>query len=71
MEDIGKCRGFHQVLEGFCSFTGDNSTYSFMHNKVHNIVRGTFCCAATSPNDPIFLVHHTQIDRIFQVGYKH
>ncbi|CAH8848927.1 unnamed protein product [Trichobilharzia szidati] len=70
-EDFGKCRGFHEVLEGSCSATGYNYTYSYMHNRVHNMVRGTFCCSATAANDPLFLVHHTQIDRIFTLWFKY
>ncbi|CAH8496529.1 unnamed protein product [Schistosoma turkestanicum] len=70
-QDYGKCRGFHQAIEGSCSVPGANSTYSFMHNKVHNMVTGTFCCASTSANDPLFLVHHTQIDRIFQLWFMY
>nr|AFR43576.1 tyrosinase 2 [Schistosoma japonicum] len=70
-EDLGKCRGFHQALEGFRSIPGSNTSYSFMHNKVHNMVSGTFCRSATAANDPLFLVHHTQIDRIFQLWYEY
>lgn len=67
IEDLLKCRGFHQALEGFCGRPGVNSTSLYMHNKVHNMVAGSFCCAATAANDPIFILHHSQIDRILQV----
>ncbi|VDP90630.1 unnamed protein product [Echinostoma caproni] len=69
-EDLKKCRGFHQALEGFCGPPGLNSTFLFMHNKVHNMVAGSFCCAATAANDPLFILHHSQIDRIFQVWFQ-
>ncbi|TGZ55461.1 hypothetical protein CRM22_010379 [Opisthorchis felineus] len=70
-EDDKKCRGFHQALEGFCSAPGTNEENLFMHNKVHNMVHGSFCCASTAANDPLFLLHHSQIDRITQVWFEH
>ncbi|VDN11547.1 unnamed protein product [Dibothriocephalus latus] len=69
-ESMVKCRSFHQALEGFCGRPDDNSTHLFMHNKVHNMVRGSHCCSATSTNDPLFILHHTQIDRIFELWFR-
>lgn len=65
---LRKCRSFHQALEGFCGRPGTDGRLRYMHNRVHNMVRGSTCCSATSPNDPLFLLHHTQIDRIFNVS---
>ncbi|TPP62724.1 Tyrosinase [Fasciola gigantica] len=70
VEDLRKCRGFHQALEGFCGPPGSNSTSGYMHNKVHNMVAGSFCCASTAANDPIFILHHSQVDRIFQIWFQ-
>lgn len=67
VEGMTKCRSFHQALEGFCGRSGANGTYMYMHNKVHNMVYGSHCCSATSTNDPLFLLHHTQVDRIFDL----
>lgn len=35
------------------------------HNVIHCTIRGPFMCAATSPQDPIFQMHHCNIDRIW------
>ena len=35
------------------------------HNNIHCMIRGPFMCAATSPQDPIFQMHHCNIDRIW------
>ncbi len=35
------------------------------HNVIHCTVRGPFMCAATSPQDPVFQMHHCNIDRIW------
>nr|AGC74039.1 tyrosinase precursor [Spirometra erinaceieuropaei] len=69
-EGMRNCRSFYQALEGFCGRPDDNSTYLYMHNKVHNMVRGSHCCSATSTNDPLFILHHTQIDRIFELWFR-
>lgn len=35
------------------------------HNNIHCDIRGPFMCAGTSPQDPIFQMHHCNIDRIW------
>ncbi len=35
------------------------------HNNVHCIVLGPFMCSGASPQDPIFQMHHCNIDRIW------
>ena len=35
------------------------------HNIVHCDVRGPFMCTGASPQDPIFMMHHANIDRIW------
>ena len=35
------------------------------HNLIHCQIRGPFMCAGTSPQDPIFQMHHGNIDRIW------
>lgn len=35
------------------------------HNNIHCMIQGPFMCAATSPQDPIFQMHHCNIDRIW------
>jgi tyrosinase len=49
--------GFRSRLEGF---TGPG-----LHNQVHRWV-GMDMTAASSPNDPVFFVHHANVDRIWE-----
>ena len=51
---------FHQALEG----TKPANKYGEMHNRVHVWVGGDMT-KMTSPNDPIFFMHHAQVDRIW------
>lgn len=58
------CQSFFWALEGFCG-----SRYrprGVMHNRVHNMALGPLSYGASSPNDPFFALHHTQVDRIFE-----
>lgn len=61
------CTAFHQAYEGICGLNKTDQ-YLYMHNRVHNIVKGSFCCSGTSVNDPLFIVHHSQLDRIWDVS---
>jgi len=59
--DIQSCLCKWTPDEGECANEGFNEAYA-----------GDFLCPVTSPNDPIFLIHHTNIDRQFmewQVKY--
>jgi tyrosinase len=35
------------------------------HNNVHCDIRGPFMCTGASPQDPIFMMHHGNIDRVW------
>ncbi|NBC31966.1 MAG: polyphenol oxidase [Alphaproteobacteria bacterium] len=35
------------------------------HNNIHCLIRGPFMCNGASPQDPIFQMHHGNIDRIW------
>lgn len=37
------------------------------HNSIHCIVAGPFMCSGASPQDPIFQMHHGNIDRVWAV----
>ncbi|MCM3922327.1 tyrosinase family protein [Frankia sp. AiPs1] len=50
-------RGFRNRLEGF---TGPG-----LHNQVHLWVGGDMA-PASSPNDPVFFVHHCNVDRLWE-----
>ena len=58
---------FRPALEGG---EGLNAAgHARMHNGVHGWVRGDMA-AASSPNDPIFFMHHAQIDRIWAIWQR-
>jgi len=60
------CNSFHRALEGMCGQPSKASDLFFMHNKIHNMIDGSMCCSGSAPSDPLFIFHHTQIDRIFE-----
>ncbi|XP_077978910.1 tyrosinase-like [Glandiceps talaboti] len=61
---------FRNILEGF----GDSENFiglhasgvHQLHNQVHLYLNGTMSDVPISANDPIFLLHHCNIDRIFE-----
>lgn len=59
---------FRQYLEGF---TDDETrpycvaTGCFMHGRGHGYVGGDMDGSSASPNDPIFFLHHAQVDRMW------
>ncbi|CAH8858488.1 unnamed protein product [Trichobilharzia szidati] len=64
--ESNRCDSFHMALEGYCGRPGADPNYRWFHNKMHVMIDGSMCCAATSTNDPIFLLHHTFIDKVFE-----
>jgi hypothetical protein len=53
---------FRNRLEGWLSLAGENN--SQMHNRIHIWVGGDMG-PGTSPNDPVFFLHHCNVDRIW------
>ena len=76
--------GFNQRTEGFvelcagegklfCRFRiqdGDNTTHNNLHNAVHIYIGGHMRDVPTASNDPIFFLHHANIDRIFEAWLR-
>ena len=62
---------FRNALEGFkklvdrnmdvCSNTSDVDK---LHNRVHIYIGGTMLSVPEASNDPIFLLHHCNVDRL-------
>ncbi|MFJ8719354.1 tyrosinase family protein [Streptomyces violaceus] len=50
-------RGFRSRLEGF--------TGTGLHNQVHRWIGGDMA-PASSPNDPVFFLHHANVDRLWE-----
>ncbi|XP_040211399.1 tyrosinase-like [Rana temporaria] len=58
-------RSFRNSLEGFLSPDGVTLKRS-LHNLVHIYLGGTMSQIPISSNDPIFILHHSFIDKIFE-----
>jgi tyrosinase len=54
---LAASRGFRSRLEGF--------TGTGLHNQVHRWIGGDMA-PATSPNDPVFFLHHCNVDRLWE-----
>ncbi|CAH8540181.1 unnamed protein product [Dicrocoelium dendriticum] len=68
--DSNTCRSFHMALEGFCGPPGTAPTGLWTHNKVHNMIQGSMQSTATATNDPLFILHHATVDKIFSMWYR-
>jgi tyrosinase len=56
---------FRNVIEGWASEY--NATFNGCHNFVHRWMGGTMKDTKNSFNDPIFLIHHSQLNRLFTI----
>ncbi|MET9734776.1 tyrosinase family protein [Streptomyces sp. NPDC006458] len=54
---LANSRGFRSRLEGF--------TGTGLHNQVHRWIGGDMA-PASSPNDPVFYLHHANVDRLWE-----
>lgn len=54
---------FRNALEGWLGFSGYK--VPALHNLVHMWVGGQMQVVAISPNDPIFFLHHANVDRLW------
>ncbi|MCK9900278.1 tyrosinase family protein [Frankia sp. Cpl3] len=57
---------FRNRMEGFLRHGSEPANQARMHGRVHRWIAGDMG-ASTSPNDPIFWLHHANIDRIWSV----
>jgi|SRR5450631_3635792 tyrosinase len=57
-------QSFRNVFEGFVPFRPGPNTEPELHNKVHEWVGGSMR-PISSPNDPIFFLHHCNVDRLW------
>ena len=68
--------GFRNALEGFtmlvnrsmdvCEDFAGGFRYTELHNRVHIYIGGTMQSVPQASNDPIFFLHHCNIDRLYE-----
>ena len=70
---------FNKRLEGFVDLCAGNSptcigvkndAHNNLHNAVHIYIGGHMRDVTTASNDPIFFLHHANIDRIFEAWLR-
>ncbi|XP_070762030.1 tyrosinase-like [Enoplosus armatus] len=62
---------FRCTLEGFEIPGNTRHLSSSMHNLVHNYFNGTMSNVPTAANDPMFMVHHSFIDKLLERWLRH
>ena len=72
-----RTEGFVELCAGenelFCRFRikdGKDNTHNNLHNAVHIYIGGHMRDVPTASNDPIFFLHHANIDRIFEAWLR-
>lgn len=62
---VGAGVSFRNALEGWIVATPVGARFgSGLHNRVHNWMGGSMG-PGTSPNDPIFFLHHAYVDKLW------
>uniref|UniRef100_A0A8C5PIA1 Tyrosinase copper-binding domain-containing protein n=1 Tax=Leptobrachium leishanense TaxID=445787 RepID=A0A8C5PIA1_9ANUR len=59
-------QSFRNALEGFLRPSDGETLEESMHNLFHDYIGGTMAQVPISANDPIFVLHHCFIDKIFE-----
>ena len=72
----GEVEGFRNALEGFKKLAVRNTNvcpkfpggfrYTELHNRVHIYIGGSMQSVPKASNDPIFFLHHCNIDRLYE-----
>ncbi|MGW3248681.1 tyrosinase family protein [Streptomyces sp. NPDC001070] len=62
--------GFRGRLEGFTPNPDPANPRPWLHNQVHTWVGGDML-PMSSPNDPVFFLHHCNVDRIWESWLQH
>ncbi|GAA6219640.1 tyrosinase-like [Lates japonicus] len=64
--DITSKNSFRSKLEGFQIPSDSRHLNASMHNLVHRYLNGTMSLVPTAANDPIFMLHHSFIDKLLE-----
>jgi hypothetical protein len=67
--EVGTGTTFRDAISGAISYTTHRSRCEDLHNLVHRYCGGNML-RMTSPNDPIFFLHHANIDRMWSIWQK-
>ncbi|KAM4688671.1 tyrosinase-like [Discoglossus pictus] len=62
----GSRRSFRNAMEGFLRPSDGTTLERNMHNLFHIYIGGTMAQVPISSNDPLFVLHHCYIDKIFE-----
>ncbi|RYP45064.1 hypothetical protein DL768_008536 [Monosporascus sp. mg162] len=55
---------FADTYEKMASMTGNGNSFESPHNDVHNLVGGSFATLTVTSFDPLFMLHHCNLDRL-------
>lgn len=68
-DDTGEQNSFRSTLEGDVNLSGrgnnDGDIVDELHNRIHAWVGGTMAGVPIAPIDPLFFLHHCNIDRLW------
>ena len=67
--ETGTGTTFRSAISGTIGYTTHRSRCEDLHNLVHRYCGGNML-RMTSPNDPIFFLHHANIDRMWSIWQK-
>ena len=67
--ETGTTTTFRNAISGAIAYTTHRARCEDLHNLVHRYVGGNML-RMTSPNDPIFFLHHANIDRMWSIWQK-
>ena len=67
--EIGTGTTFRSAISGAIGYTTHRARCEDLHNLVHRYVGGNML-RMTSPNDPVFFLHHATIDRMWSIWQK-
>ena len=73
-DDDDQTNGFRNALEGFYNFANEEiencEGFAQTHNRVHLYIGGLMLRIPRSSNDPIFWLHHCNIDRLYEKWFE-